>query len=300
MQPDYFPAGQVAVPAMAGDRSGARHVDVRRHHGAAAGAEAAGLHRDPAAPATSGAASAALRLFGRHPVRDAGRRADGAGGDADPDDRRRGDPARARFGLERAAARRRRDSRRARRGGCIGGTPCSGLRSACVAWAVSLSLALWMLPVVLGLALAIPLALLTGRRWAGGLLRTPEDVAPPPVVARAAGAATRMAGAARARRGATVARSAAAGRRTWRCCRRRVGRASTRSMPRSRWRRAKLDEAETLENAARGVVDARTDRRARRRRRAPAPVRAGERCVTPQAAAIAPRSASGLPAARNG
>ena len=52
--------------------------------------------------------------------------------------------------------------------------------------AVSLSLALWMLPVVLGLALAIPLALLTGRRWGATLLRTPEDVAPPAVVARAA------------------------------------------------------------------------------------------------------------------
>ena len=43
-----------------------------------------------------------------------------------------------------------------------------------------------MLPVVLGLALAIPLALLTGRRWSSGLLRTPEDLEPPPVVARAA------------------------------------------------------------------------------------------------------------------
>jgi len=55
-----------------------------------------------------------------------------------------------------------------------------------MAWAVSLSLALWMLPVVLGLALAIPLALLTGRRCSSGLLRTPEDAEPPPVVARAA------------------------------------------------------------------------------------------------------------------
>ena len=60
-----------------------------------------------------------------------------------------------------------------------------GLLLGGVAWAVSLSLALWMLPVVLGLALAIPLALLTGTRMAGGLLRTPEDVAPPAVVARA-------------------------------------------------------------------------------------------------------------------
>jgi membrane glycosyltransferase len=55
-----------------------------------------------------------------------------------------------------------------------------------VAWAVSLSLALWMLPVVLGLALAIPLALLTGRASANGILRTPEDWNPPPVIARVA------------------------------------------------------------------------------------------------------------------
>jgi membrane glycosyltransferase len=60
-----------------------------------------------------------------------------------------------------------------------------GLLLGGVAWAVSLSLALWMLPVVLGLALAIPLALVTGRRWAAGVLRTPEDIAPPAVVARA-------------------------------------------------------------------------------------------------------------------
>jgi len=50
---------------------------------------------------------------------------------------------------------------------------------------VSVSVVLWMLPVVLGLALAIPLALLTGRRSQPGLLRTPEDLAPPPVVNRA-------------------------------------------------------------------------------------------------------------------
>jgi membrane glycosyltransferase len=59
------------------------------------------------------------------------------------------------------------------------------------AWAVSPYLALWMLPVVLGLALAIPLAAVTGRRDIGlvlrrsGLLRTPEEVRPPTVLARA-------------------------------------------------------------------------------------------------------------------
>jgi membrane glycosyltransferase len=62
-----------------------------------------------------------------------------------------------------------------------------GLLLGGTAWLVSTYLALWMLPVVLGLALAIPLAVVTGRRWpAGGLLRTPEEVAPPVVVARAA------------------------------------------------------------------------------------------------------------------
>jgi membrane glycosyltransferase len=55
-----------------------------------------------------------------------------------------------------------------------------------VAWLVSPYLVLWMLPVVLGLVLAIPLALLTGdpsRR--AFLLRTPEGTTPPAVVARA-------------------------------------------------------------------------------------------------------------------
>jgi membrane glycosyltransferase len=59
------------------------------------------------------------------------------------------------------------------------------------AWAVSPFLALWMLPVVLGLALAIPLAAVTAKRSAGrgfrrlGLLRIPEEVTPPTVLARA-------------------------------------------------------------------------------------------------------------------
>jgi membrane glycosyltransferase len=60
-----------------------------------------------------------------------------------------------------------------------------GLALGALAGLISVSLALWMLPVVLGLALAIPLALLTGRRSQSGLLRTPEDIAPPPVVQRA-------------------------------------------------------------------------------------------------------------------
>jgi membrane glycosyltransferase len=60
------------------------------------------------------------------------------------------------------------------------------------AWAVSPYLALWMLPVVLGLALAVPLASLTARRSWGlalrhiGLLRIPEEMHPPDVLRRAA------------------------------------------------------------------------------------------------------------------
>ncbi len=67
-----------------------------------------------------------------------------------------------------------------------------GLLLGAIAWAVSPYLALWMLPVVLGLALAMPLAALTGKRRAGlalrrlGLLRIPEEVEPPPVLVRAA------------------------------------------------------------------------------------------------------------------
>ncbi len=65
-----------------------------------------------------------------------------------------------------------------------------GLAMGGIAWLVSPSLALWMSPVVLGLALAIPLVTLTGRRdrilARLGLLRIPEEVWPPPVLARAA------------------------------------------------------------------------------------------------------------------
>ena len=75
-----------------------------------------------------------------------------------------------------------------------------GLLLGGAAWAVSPSLALWMLPVVLGLALAIPLAVVTGQRRTGmalrraGLLLIPEEVQPPPVLARAAALAFEFAG----------------------------------------------------------------------------------------------------------
>jgi len=67
-----------------------------------------------------------------------------------------------------------------------------GLALGAGAWAVSPYLALWMLPVVLGLALAVPLAALTARRSLGlalrriGLLRIPEEMRPPEVLRRAA------------------------------------------------------------------------------------------------------------------
>ncbi len=45
-------------------------------------------------------------------------------------------------------------------------------------------LALWMLPVSAGLVLAVPLAAITGARARFGLLRTPEETAPPDVLVR--------------------------------------------------------------------------------------------------------------------
>lgn len=62
---------------------------------------------------------------------------------------------------------------------------CTGLMLGLAAWLVSPSLALWMSPVVLGLTLAIPLAMVTARRNAGmalrraGILQTPEEADPP-------------------------------------------------------------------------------------------------------------------------
>ncbi len=65
-----------------------------------------------------------------------------------------------------------------------------GIGMAVTAWLVTPSLALWMSPVIVGLALAIPLVALTSRRDAVlfrlGLLRIPEERRPPPVLARAA------------------------------------------------------------------------------------------------------------------
>ncbi len=75
------------------------------------------------------------------------------------------------------------------------------------AWAVSSSLALWMAPVVLGLALAIPLAAFTARRSAGlalrrhGLLCIPEEIHPPDVLTRASRLTRDISAAAGAARG---------------------------------------------------------------------------------------------------
>jgi membrane glycosyltransferase len=64
-----------------------------------------------------------------------------------------------------------------------------GLMLGGTAWLVSPFLALWMLPVVLGLALAIPLAAFTAATGPGaafrrlGLLRIPEEIQPPATLA---------------------------------------------------------------------------------------------------------------------
>ncbi|MGG5887360.1 glucans biosynthesis glucosyltransferase MdoH [Falsiroseomonas sp. HC035] len=65
----------------------------------------------------------------------------------------------------------------------------AGLLFGVASWLVSPSLALWMLPVTLGLALAVPLASWTAGSAVGlrrmGLLAIPEEATPPPVLARA-------------------------------------------------------------------------------------------------------------------
>jgi membrane glycosyltransferase len=63
-----------------------------------------------------------------------------------------------------------------------------GIAMAVAAYAVSLPLLLWMTPVILGLLLSIPIAILSSssapnRR--SGLFTTPEQTAPPPVLTRA-------------------------------------------------------------------------------------------------------------------
>ncbi|MEH2613723.1 glucans biosynthesis glucosyltransferase MdoH [Bradyrhizobium sp. AZCC 1693] len=63
-----------------------------------------------------------------------------------------------------------------------------GIAMAVAAYAVSLPLLLWMTPVILGLLLSIPIAILSsssGPNRRPGLFKTPEQTAPPPVLTRA-------------------------------------------------------------------------------------------------------------------
>jgi membrane glycosyltransferase len=63
-----------------------------------------------------------------------------------------------------------------------------GLAMAISAYAVSLPLLLWMMPVILGLLLAIPLARLSSSGSSGiasSLFKTPEETSPPQVLLRA-------------------------------------------------------------------------------------------------------------------
>ena len=65
-----------------------------------------------------------------------------------------------------------------------------GLLTLFAGWLISPSLVLWMSPTIAGLILAIPLSWASGQLWIGvalrrlGLLATPEETAPPPIVVR--------------------------------------------------------------------------------------------------------------------
>jgi membrane glycosyltransferase len=66
-----------------------------------------------------------------------------------------------------------------------------GLFTLFAAWLISTSLVGWMSPTIAGLILAIPLSWASGQLWIGvalrrlGLLTTPEETSPPPIVLRA-------------------------------------------------------------------------------------------------------------------
>ncbi|WOH67230.1 glucans biosynthesis glucosyltransferase MdoH [Bradyrhizobium sp. BWA-3-5] len=64
----------------------------------------------------------------------------------------------------------------------------AGIAMAAAAYSVSLPLLLWMMPVILGLLLSIPMAMLSSSTGSGRTIRlfkTPEQTAPPPVLVRA-------------------------------------------------------------------------------------------------------------------
>jgi membrane glycosyltransferase len=73
-----------------------------------------------------------------------------------------------------------------------GGLSVFGVAMGAMAYAVSPSLAAWMAPVVIGMALAVPVVGITSSRKVGDWLRLhrllsiPEESAPPPVLVRAA------------------------------------------------------------------------------------------------------------------
>ena len=62
-----------------------------------------------------------------------------------------------------------------------------GVGMTLAAYSISVPLLLWMSPVAIGLLLCIPVGLLTSMRLKRpGIFATPEDITPPPVIARAA------------------------------------------------------------------------------------------------------------------
>lgn len=60
-----------------------------------------------------------------------------------------------------------------------------GLGMAASAFAVSLPLLLWMTPVILGLVLSVPIAMLSSKVSKSRLFRTPEETSPPQILIRA-------------------------------------------------------------------------------------------------------------------
>ncbi len=105
--PDYFPGGRSLFPHWPVRRSGARQVDVRGHHGAAAGTQADGRHRRAAAWPRAAWLRRRRAPAAQRAARDGDLRPDRPGRHDDPVGRRVPHPARAGFRLEHPAACRR-------------------------------------------------------------------------------------------------------------------------------------------------------------------------------------------------
>ena len=164
VRPGIFPERLFPVSEMACPGSRSRRLGVRRHHGTADPAKAARLHsardRRGRLRQFGGGLTVVAGLLGR----DIAVGVDSARDDDLPVGRGDGDSAGPRCRLAGAAPRRRRTCRAAELVRKYALPTLFGMAMAAIAYAVSLPLLLWMAPVIAGLLLCIPIAMLSSGR----------------------------------------------------------------------------------------------------------------------------------------